>query len=105
MGETTRKYPTIVPAESTAASAGPVGADGSALPQTDDKPSTTSTAFRERMDLVARAILSGDPAPAPILGDDPQRMRRQKQDEAEDQDRHGGIRPEGSSDKGLHRLA
>ncbi len=34
------------------------------MPQTEDKPSIASTAFRARIELVARAILSGNPAPA-----------------------------------------
>jgi hypothetical protein len=39
-------------------------AAGAPLPQTEDKPSVSSAAFRARIELVARAISSGDPAPA-----------------------------------------
>jgi hypothetical protein len=34
------------------------------LPQTEDKPSSSSPSFLARIELVARAVLSGDPAPA-----------------------------------------
>jgi hypothetical protein len=40
------------------------GADGAPLPQTEDKPSVTSPVFREFVALVAKAIVSGDPARA-----------------------------------------
>jgi hypothetical protein len=40
------------------------GLDGAPLPQTEDKPSTSSEAFKRRMELVARAVVTGDPAPA-----------------------------------------
>jgi hypothetical protein len=43
---------------------GLVGPDGSPLPQTEDKPSVSSAAFRGRVELVARAIATGDPLPA-----------------------------------------
>jgi len=39
-------------------------AQGKPLPQTQDKPSTTSEAFRQRMAAVAAAIISDDAAPA-----------------------------------------
>jgi hypothetical protein len=37
---------------------------GKPLPQTDQRPSTTSAAFRQRIDAVAAAIISGDAEPA-----------------------------------------
>jgi hypothetical protein len=37
---------------------------GKPLPQTDQRPSSTSAAFRERIALVGRAILSGNAEPA-----------------------------------------
>jgi hypothetical protein len=56
---------TPAPSASAAAPAPPlVGPDGTPLPQTEDKPSISSGAFRARIELVASAILSGDPAPA-----------------------------------------
>ena len=66
--------PTPAPSSSTPASESLlIGPDGAPLPQTEDKPSISSVAFRARIDLVARAILSGDPAPAhaaffPLVG-------------------------------------
>jgi hypothetical protein len=50
-----------------------VGPDGAPLPQTEDKPSSSSRAFQNKIELVARAILSGDPTPAhasffPLVG-------------------------------------
>lgn len=46
---------------------------GKPLPQTDERPSVTSTAFRERIALVAQAIQSGNAEPAfvaffPLVG-------------------------------------
>jgi hypothetical protein len=38
--------------------------DGKPLPQTDQRPSTTSAAFRQRIDAVAAAIISGNAEPA-----------------------------------------
>jgi hypothetical protein len=58
----------VAPASSVPSDAGSVnvlvGPDGSPLPQTEDKPSVSSAAFRHRVELVARAILTGDPEPA-----------------------------------------
>jgi hypothetical protein len=51
------------PAPSAAASP-LLGPDDAPLPQTEDKPSTSSAAFRKNVELVAAAILSGDPTPA-----------------------------------------
>jgi len=39
-------------------------ADGKPLPQTDERPSTSSPAFRARIEAVANAIRNGDPEPA-----------------------------------------
>jgi hypothetical protein len=39
-----------------------MGPDGKPLPQTDDRPSALSAAFKERMALVFRAIVADDPA-------------------------------------------
>jgi hypothetical protein len=39
-------------------------AQGKPLPQTDERPSTTSVAFRERVEAVAKAITSGNAEPA-----------------------------------------
>lgn len=49
-----------------AATASPelVDADGNPLPQTEQRPSSDSAAFKHRVELVAQAILSGDPDPA-----------------------------------------
>ncbi|HEX6274298.1 MAG TPA: hypothetical protein VFZ53_14755 [Polyangiaceae bacterium] len=54
------------PASAAAPDAAPplVGPDGAPLPQTEDRPSVASAWFRENVELVARAILSGEPAPA-----------------------------------------
>jgi hypothetical protein len=41
-----------------------VGADGVALPQTDERPSVTSERFQRRMQRLASSILSGDIEPA-----------------------------------------
>jgi hypothetical protein len=41
-----------------------VGADGVALPQTEERPSVTSERFERRMRLLASSILSGDVEPA-----------------------------------------
>ena len=58
----------VAPAPSVPSDAGSssvlVGPDGSPLPQTQDKPSVSSAAFRSRVELLARAILTGDPLPA-----------------------------------------
>src|SRR5687768_1635307 len=51
------------PAPSDAASP-LIGPDDAPLPQTEDKPSASSAAFRKNVELVAAAILSGDPMPA-----------------------------------------
>jgi hypothetical protein len=57
--------PSPPPPTATPAPAPPlVGPDGAPLPQTEDRPSVASTWFRENVELVARAILSGDAAPA-----------------------------------------
>ncbi|MEP7049723.1 MAG: hypothetical protein ABJB12_05190 [Pseudomonadota bacterium] len=52
----------------TGNSAGPSAAlqdeQGKPLPQTEQRPSATSAAFEERIALVGKAILSGDPEPA-----------------------------------------
>ena len=58
----------VAPASSVPSDAGSaivlVGPDGSPLPQTEDKPSVSSAAFQSRVELVARAIVTGDPLPA-----------------------------------------
>jgi len=41
-----------------------LGPDGVALPQTEERPSTTSERFQRRMQLLADSILSGDAEPA-----------------------------------------
>jgi hypothetical protein len=51
-------------APKTEASAGLLDADGKPLPQTDQRPSTSSTEFRQRIAAVAAAIIGGDPEPA-----------------------------------------
>jgi hypothetical protein len=61
------------PAAVSAAPPPLVGSDGVPLPQTENKPSTASALFRENVELVAAAILSGEPAPAhraffPLVG-------------------------------------
>lgn len=50
------------PPAPNAASPPLVGSDGVPLPQTEDKPSTSSAVFRANVELVADAILSGDPS-------------------------------------------
>jgi len=41
-----------------------IDAEGKPLPQTNERPSTSSAAFRARIEAVANAIISGDPEPA-----------------------------------------
>lgn len=60
-----------IPTGDTAAAQGEVStatalldADGKPLPQTDQRPSVSSTEFRQRLSAVAAAIISGDPEPA-----------------------------------------
>jgi len=61
------------PPAPSAASPSLIGPGGAPLPQTEDKPSASSAAFRKNVELVAAAILSGDPIPAhpaffPLVG-------------------------------------
>jgi hypothetical protein len=52
------------PAATGAANSALLDADGKPLPQTDERPSLSSTAFQQRIAAVAQAIISGDTEPA-----------------------------------------